>query len=255
MDQEQFTAQTLDYLNDLLYHLFHHGGEFTQSAIDAKNAAITAGIDEAELHEIVLAKWRTLVDSALDDHLLSVDEETRLTEISHAFGLDSERLTEHGYLSKFIQASILRDLQNGEPKTRISLDVPLPFKLLANEVLLWAFPNTRLIEQVTKREVKGGSTGVNLRIMKGVYWRVGAFKAVPVSWDETQQTDTGLLVLTNKHLLFSGPRKNFRIPFTKLASIEPFRDAIEIQRDTQSAKPIILGGIDGQFAYNVIQFA
>ncbi len=255
MSDTSLTVQTQIYFRDLLSHLYQYGGDFEQSASEARNAALTAGIHDDELQQIVLLKWRELVDAALDDHILSEEEEQRLKDISAAFSLTNDQLMQAGYLTKFIKAAILRDLKNGTPKTRVSLDIPLPFKLQAREVMLWAFPNTKLLERITKREIRGGSTGLSFRVMKGVYWRVGAFKGVPVSWEETHPTDTGLLVLTNKHLLFSGPLKNARIPYSKLASIDPYADAIEVQRDTATAKPQVFKDIDGQFAYNLIQVA
>lgn len=255
MSTTLLTVQTQIYFRDLLNFLYQHGGDFDRSASEARNAALTAGIHEDEFQRIVLFKWRELVDKALDDHILSEEEEERLKAISSAFSLTNQQLMQEGYLTKFVQAAILRDLKNGTPETRITLDVSLPFKLQKREVLLWAFPNTRLFERITKREIRGGSTGASIRVMKGVYWRVGAFKGVPVSWDETHHTDTGLLVLTNKHLLFSGPIRNQRIAYSKLASIDPYFDAIEVQKDTSTAKPQIFRDLDGQFAYNLIQVA
>jgi len=255
MNDTSFSHQTKSYFRDLLDYLFNHGGDFDQAAADARQAAAAASIPESDLRRMVLFKWREFVDLALEDRVLSESEEERLRRIMGAFDLPEAELMENGYLSKLVKAAILRDLRNGTPTTRVSLDIPLPFKLQTKEVVLWAFPNTRLFERITKRKITGGSTGASFRIMKGVYWRVGGFKGVPVAWDETHHTDTGLLVLTNKHLLFSGPVRNQRIAYSKLASIDPHSDAIEIQRDAATAKPQIFRDIDGQFAYNLIQFA
>lgn len=255
MNESTLIIRTQVYFRDLLKHLYDHGGDFEQASLDARKAGLAAGISEDELRRIVLLKWRELADSAFDDHILSELEEERLRGISDAFLLTNDDLNQGDYLTKFIKTAILRDLKNGTPKTRFSLDVPLPFKLQPREVMLWAFPNTRLFERVTKREVRGGSTGASIRLMKGLYWRLGAFKGVPVSWEETKHTGTGLMVLTSKHILFSSSNKNWRIPFSKLASIEPYSDAIEIQRDAATARPQMFRDIDGQFAYNLIQVA
>ncbi len=248
-------SKTETYFRDLLDHLFKHGGDVKQAASEALVAADTAGITEYDARRIFAYKWQELVDQALDDHILTTEEESRLNSIIEAFSIPQYLLDEKGHLSKLVKAAVLRDLQAGTPKTRVTLDIPLPFKLQAKEVLLWVFPKVRLFERITKREITGRSTGASFRVMKGVYWRVGAFKGVPVSWEETHHTDTGLLALTSKHIIFSGPVRNQRVAYSKLASIEPYADAIEIQRDAVTAKPQIFRDIDGQFAYNVIQFA
>lgn len=248
-------SATQAYFRDLLDHLFEYGGDMKQASIDAEGAAVAALLRPDDMRRIMAYRWQELVDKALEDHILSEEEENRLKSIVNAFALPQAVLDERGHLSKLVKAAILRDLQAGNPKTRITLDIPLPFKLQQREVLLWAFPNTRLFERITKRKITGGSTGASFRIMKGVYWRVGAFKGVPVSWEETHQTDTGLLVLTNKHILYSGSVRNQKIAYSKLALINPYADAIEIQRDATAAKPQIFRDIDGQFAYNVIQFS
>jgi hypothetical protein len=255
MSDEILQFETLTYWKNLLSHLFEQGGDYEQCAKEAEAAAETAFLSPEHMRRIMSSKWCELVDQALDDHILTAEEEHRLKAIIDAFSLPQAAINEHGHLTKLVKAAILRDLQAGTPTTRITLDVALPFKLQSREVVLWAFPKTRLYERITKRKITGGSMGASIRIMKGVYWRIGAFQGVPVSWDETHHTDTGLLILTNKNILFSGPIRNQRISYSKLATIEPHRDAIEIQRDATTAKPQIFRDIDGQFAYNVIQFA
>jgi hypothetical protein len=255
MSDEILQFETLTYWKDLLSHLFEHGGDYDQCAKEAEAAAEAAIMSPEHMRRVMSFRWRELVDRALDDHILTAEEEHRLKAIMNAFSLPQAAINEHGHFTKLVKAAILRDLQAGNPTTRISLDVALPFKLQNREVVLWAFPQTRIFERVTKRKITGGSTGVSIRVMKGVYWRVGAFQGTPISWDETHHTDTGLLVLTNKNLLFSGPVRNQRISYSKLATIEPYPDAIEVQRDATTAKPQVFRDIDGQFAYNVIQFS
>lgn len=255
MSDEILQYETLTYWKDLLTHLFEHGGDFESSAREAEAAAQAAEMTPEHMKRVMALKRTELVDKALEDHILTEDEEYRLKSIIDAFSLPQSAIDERGHLSQLVKAAILRDLQAGTPKTRISLDRPLPFKLQTKEVVLWAFPQTRLLERITKRKITGGSTGASIRVMKGLYWRVGAFQGTPISWDETHHTDTGLLILTNKNILFSGPVRNQRILYTRLASIDPYRDAIEVQRDAATAKPQIFRDIDGQFAYNVIQFA
>lgn len=61
-----------------------------------------------------------------------------------------------------------------------------------------------------------------------------------------------MLVITNKHIYFSGNNKNFRINYKKIISFKPYSDEIEIQRDTATAKPQIFLTDDGWFTYNLV---
>jgi hypothetical protein len=88
--------------------------------------------------------------------------------------------------------------------------------------------------------------------MKGVYYRVGAFKAQPIETTERTYIDSGWVAITNKHVYFAGSRKSVRIPYTKIVSFEPFSDGFGIMRDAASAKPQIFVTGDGWFSYNLV---
>jgi hypothetical protein len=64
--------------------------------------------------------------------------------------------------------------------------------------------------------------------------------------------DTGLVVVTDKNIYFSGPAKSLRIPYTKIVSFLPFEDGIGVIRDTPTAKPQIFTNGDGWFTYNLV---
>jgi hypothetical protein len=58
---------------------------------------------------------------------------------------------------------------------------------------------------------------------------------------------------TNKHLAFEGQTKHLKLKFSSLASISPYADGLELQKNTASARPFFLEPLDGWFHYNVIQ--
>jgi len=49
-----------------------------------------------------------------------------------------------------------------------------------------------------------------------------------------------------------GPRKSIRVPYRKIVSFEPYRDAVGIQRDAATARPQVFGVDDAWFAYNLV---
>jgi hypothetical protein len=88
--------------------------------------------------------------------------------------------------------------------------------------------------------------------MKGVYYRVGAFKGAPVHSTERVLVDNGAVIVTNKHIYFAGPAKSLRVAYAKIVSFLPFEDGVGIVRDAQTAKPQIFKVGDGWFIHNLV---
>ena len=62
-----------------------------------------------------------------------------------------------------------------------------------------------------------------------------------------------MLAITNLHIYFSSSNKNFRIRYDRIVSISPFEDAIGVQKEGVSSKPLTFKNIDGWFYYNFIK--
>jgi hypothetical protein len=89
-------------------------------------------------------------------------------------------------------------------------------------------------ERVTSRGYVGGSQGVSVRIMRGVYYRVGAHKGEFVSTKGIVPIDSGTLAITNKRIIFNGYSKTFSIPLTKLVNYVVYEDAIQLDKEGKS---------------------
>lgn len=196
--------------------------------------------------------WEKAVDAFLDDDILDTFEEKRLAEFREHFSLTQDELDRNGALTKTVKAAVLRDVMSGKIPERLSIDGALPINFQKKERLIWAFPGSQYLEDKTRRQYVGGSQGVSIRVMKGVYYRVGAFKAQPVETTERTHIDTGWVAITNRHVYFSGSRKSIRIPYTKIVSFEPFSNGFGVMRDTATAKPQIFITGDGWFSYNLV---
>ena len=82
-----------------------------------------------------------------------------------------------------------------------------------------------------------------------------AFNGVVPRFDgASEQRDAGLLGITTKHLYFKGSHTSFRVRLEKIVSFEPFRDGLQIMRDTARAKPEVftMETTDVWFAVNLI---
>lgn len=209
-------------------------------------------INDTELKDVIFSGWVEALENALEDRLISEDEENILSNILFQFGFSSEELSSNTSYIKFIKAIVLRDVLEGKIPNRVRIDTTLPFNFLKDEKIIWIFMNTRYYQFKTHKYYTGGSQGFSIRITKGVYYRVGGFRGHPVSKTELTLIDEGILCITNKNIYFGGKEKSFRINYNKIVSFTPYSDGIGIQRDSANAKPEVFITDDGWFTYNLL---
>jgi hypothetical protein len=133
-------------------------------------------------------------------------------------------------------------LKDGEVSIKMICDSS-PVLLKPKEELQVVLPNMALWEPRAVRQSTGGYGGPSFRIAKGVYWRLGAFKAQSESHEELRTIDQGTFTLTNKRLIFSGAKRTVDIKLDKLVSIEPYSDGIAV-RSSAKQKTQYFVGID-----------
>ncbi|WP_064430180.1 hypothetical protein [Helicobacter suis] len=210
-------------------------------------------IDQSLQRNLLIKGVEAAIQTALEDGLLTEQEEEGVLKLIAFFNLSQEDLDSNGYYAKLKQGSILRHVCEGVMPTGINIiGDSLPFVFMKNEKLIWAENGVQYFEMKTVSSYVGGSQGVSLRIAKGVYYRVGAFKGHKIQEEQMSYVDTGLLAITTKHLYFCGKSKSLRIPFAKLISITPYSDGISVHKDGVRAKPQIFINGDSWFLYNLI---
>ena len=167
----------------------------------------------------------------LDDGVLSHLEETHLLSGAEALGLDGPYLGQHPRAGRFVGAGVLRRVLEGEQWDKPWDPRAYGLVLASGEELLWVQSNLRLSEPKTTRSYVGSSSGVSIRVARGVYYRVGQFKGHPVDHAEVREVAVGTLALSNQQLYFVSQPKTFKVPYRKLVAVSAFEDGIAIQRD------------------------
>ena len=205
-----------------------------------------------ERQALLVKGWESAVNEFLDDGLLDQAEEERLGRFRERFGLTQDDLDGSGSYVKVAKGAVLRDVLSGTVPKRVTLDGGPSINFQKGERVVWAFPNSEYLEDRVRRQYVGGSQGMSVRLMKGVYYRVGAFKGEAVETTERTQVDVGLVVITAKNIYFAGPKKSLRVPYSKILSFEPFSNGIGVMRDASTAKPQIFVTGDGWFTYNLV---
>ena len=210
-----------------------------------------SGLPQDQQTDILTRAWEAAVEGALEDGLLTLDEESALHRYLHHFEVSPEQVDGNGVLTSMIKSAVIRDITEGIVPQRQNIQGRVPFNLMKSETLVWVMEGVDYLETVVRREGRGSSHGLSIRVARGLYYRPSTFRSRAVEWEETVHQDTGLLGFTTKHLYFSGEKKKFRVRYDKIVDFEPFSDGFEIMRDAQSAKPQAFRTGDGWFAFNL----
>ena len=230
--------------------------------VDAAHGNISLPEMDRELDQLGFAQsaarrfspvaWGRAVDEALEDGLLSQDEEASLGRFMQHFDLSQSQLDGNGRFTKLVQAGVLRDVMDGHLPDRMDFGGRMPFNLMKSEDMIWVFQDAKYYKTKTEREFRGSSMGVSVRVASGVYLRPSQFRGRSHSREVTILADTGMLGVTTKHLYFHGDRERFRVRHDKIVSFEPYTDGLGIMRDNLRAKPETFGVDDGWFIYNLV---
>lgn len=229
--------------------------EITEFLIADNDIAEVENIYSKEIltKEILIKSIDNVVERFLDEGLLSVEKEERLSDFFDYFDLTQGELNQNGGYEKIVQSTILREVLEGEVPQKIKLGTQvLPFALNKNEKLIWISSNVNYYEKIVKSNYVGGSSGLSMKIANGLYYRASNFKGQRVETESLKYYDSGILGFTDKHIYFYSVSKSFRIPYRKIVILLPYENAIKLQKDGVTAKPQILEGISGWFAYNLI---
>ena len=225
--------------------------EGDERLVALSDTLVEAGLVGGQSREVLVRGWETAVQGALEDGVISEDEEAALSRYLDYFGIEQAQADRSGALTTLAQAGAIRDLTEGTIPQRQNIQSRIPFNLMKSEELVWVFDGVAYLEDVTRREMRGSSQGLTIRIARGIYYRPSAFKSRVVEWDETVRLDTGLMGLTTKHIYFAGDTKRFRVRYDRIVAFEPYSDGIGIMREAQTAKPQTFITNDGWFTYNM----
>ena len=218
---------------------------------ELEGLASSSYVSLERIREALVAGWEQAVETALDDHLITVEEESHLAQYAERFHLPHEELDRNGARTSVIQGSVIREVVEGNLPQRQQVIGNVPFNLQKSETLVWVFDGVSYLEERVRRERVGGAQGASIRVMRGVYYHTGGFRSRTVETTETQKLDVGLMGLTNKHIYFAGSSKRFRVAYNRIVTFDPYSDGIGIMREAQSARPQTFITGNGWFVYNL----
>jgi hypothetical protein len=210
-----------------------------------------AKVPVLRLRKAVLTGFEKAVESMLQDHVCSEEEEARLHDVTSTWQLERLELDAHGSHTKLVKAGIIRDLLNGRVPSRCQVQNS-NLLLQKNESFIWVFQPVTFYQVKTRREYKGASGGLSIRVAKGVYFRTSRFRGHPVDTSSNEKMGDGDFIVTNKNLFFITPERTTKVSVRKLVSVNRLTDGIELECAGTRGKRYAIANLDSWFAFNVL---
>ena len=88
-----------------------HGGGGTLQELD--NALRRTSMSNTHRRQLLIRAWEEAVEGAIEDGLLSLDEENTLAQYADHFDLTQEELNQNGAQTTLVQAGVIRDVTQG----------------------------------------------------------------------------------------------------------------------------------------------
>jgi hypothetical protein len=198
-------------------------------------------IAQAIYSEAADAKLQNLVQHVIEDERLSPNEERELQAMERSLGVQVQLDTRKRAVLQRLKLYWV--IENGAVP---SIDVPIRLQkaevCYAHNLVGW-----NELRTVTTSYQYGGVTA-RVKIAKGLYLRAGQVAVDRVTQDVLKEIDRGDLYLTNKRLIFVGGRKNSTIQLKKILDFKPYRNGIQIQKETGKSPFLEMTGDIDTFA-------
>jgi hypothetical protein len=89
-------------------------------------------------------------------------------------------------------------------------------------------------------ESRAASGQAGIRVMKGLYLRVGGVALSPVARAELQLLGTGTVYITSRRILLTGAQKGHELRYSSVLGIEVFSDAIRVEKASGRSSVLVL---------------
>ena len=229
--------------------LYNSNEPFEYTIEKSKTIANECYINEQIRIKTLVEGINTLVDKYLDNGVITLDEQNIMGAIVTSMDYDFSEINE-----KVQKGIVLRNLTEGKIQECKLDGCPINFE--KDEILVYAFGGVIFYEITEERHFEGGSSGFSVRIAKGLYYRIGAFKGYPVVNNTLKQKGLGMLFISNKNIYFYSQIGSEKIPLKKIIVTTNYSDGIGIQMEGKTSKPVVFKMAahpeDGWFVCNVI---
>jgi hypothetical protein len=192
------------------------------------------GLDEHEHAAIFLAATQTyaqqLLERTLADGKIDPQEESELAGLAQALGVTVD-------YDKVAQAAIDNARKLWRIEDGVLSPVAAPINLQRGEQC-YAWLEAEALEfRERTTSVRYAGPAVSFRIMKGVYYRAGAYGTQRTRESYRHSFGIGSLCVTSKRLVFSSAQKGISIPWGRILDCVGYADGVELRR--ANGKPLV----------------
>lgn len=218
-------------------------------SLDSNYAGLTLLQRECTLNKAL----EEIVKKGSEDGIITDEEEAGIKKFIDHFGIPNEKFEHLDWYDRYQKLLVIKDLLNGIiPQRRMVSTSGFFLNLTKGEQLIWRFDNVAFWEEVKITRWQGGSSGISVKVAKGVYYRVGATRGTPITKTSMVEKAVGTLFVATQHLYFYSEYKVVKIPYSKVVAYTPYTDGLGVLKDGVSAKPQAFQGLDGWFIYNLV---
>jgi hypothetical protein len=175
-----------------------------------------------ELHKIRVKAYEVAFRAAASDKVITRAEEAELTKVRQFLQLADSDIARTQ--REFTRYRLIAEIQAGNLP-----EVSVPTVILQKaEIPHWVEPASLIEERVVGRRYVGGSSGMSVRIARGVTYRVGSCRGSLIVDKADVAVSRGDLVLTSKRVIFRGDKRSFAYRLDKLLDIHLFQEGVLI---------------------------
>jgi hypothetical protein len=195
--------------------------------------ARTHFVGDIELRALTISGLKSMVDSAVKQNETDTDY---IAPLLKEFGVTTNDLGPNGF--KFIKMQILHALDKGRILGGVTLE-GTDILLEPGEKPIWKSQakHTTTDTRTSTRYV-GGSQGISVRLMKGLWYRTGSYRGRPIETESvSHEREFGTLLIASRNVYFQSGQKVAKIPIKKILSVHRISNGIEITQDAKKAEP------------------
>lgn len=185
------------------------------------------------------------VTVAVQDNVLSEKDERNIAELFRINNMDINALPDETK-KQLRKALLCKYLLNGVVKVMVPQN-GYPVTLQKKEIVIWYWTDINISVMKTQRTYHGGSSGISVRIAKGIYYRTGGSRGHAVYENVLQNMGKGYAIVTNRYLYYCADNMTKRIALKNIIAVNAYKNSVQIDIDGSRGKPIVLESDDPQF--------
>jgi hypothetical protein len=156
---------------------------------------------------------------------LTEQQETDVAKLSLALGIKQWGVDVAQRNFALFEGAMVARINDGRPIQNDSA----PLITQPGETAFFPTFAVALMKEVVDRELRGGSSGVSIRIAKGVSYRVGQVRARSVVvGSHLEAQDSGDLVVTDRRAVFMGTKKTLEFRRDRLVGLGQYTNGLRL---------------------------